>query len=289
MQTTGIRLHRQQHLAVVTLDRPRQRNAFDAGMFDELERVTANLKTQLPRAVIITGAGDKAFCAGFDVHPDNPMVTGIMDAITAHDDGPARAMIDRLRRAVDGFIGLPVPLIAALNGLAYGGGAELAVRCDLRVMDPGTAISFSEVRLGLMPDWGGGPTLARLIGPSNAADLILTARPVGAEEAVRIGLVNRISRPGNALDEAISLGEAISQNGPQAVRHALAVIRQSLQLSLDDALDLEADHAAELIASAECVHGVGAFLEKKEPAFPDIDEAPQQTDARNTGQSARSG
>lgn len=271
MLKTGIRLHRQQHLAVVTLDRPQRRNAFDADMFDELERVTAELKKQLPRAVVITGAGSNAFCAGFDVNPDNPMVAGIMDAVSAHDDGPARTMIARLRQSVDGFIGLPVPLIAALNGIAYGGGAELAVRCDLRVIDPGAVICFSEVRLGLMPDWGGGATLSRLIGPSKAADLILTARQVEAAEALQLGLVNRVSSPGTALDEAISLGEAISQNGPQAVRRALAVIRQSPQMSLDDALDLEAGHAAALIASAECVYGVAAFLEKKAPEFPDID------------------
>lgn len=274
MPKTCIRLHRQQHLAVVTLDRPQRRNAFDADMFDELERVTAELKKRLPRAVIITGAGSNAFCAGFDVNPDNPMVAGIMDAVSAHDEGPARTMIARLRRSVDGFIGLPVPLIAALNGLAYGGGAELAVRCDLRVIDPGAVICFSEVRLGLMPDWGGGATLARLIGPSKAADLVLTARQVEAEEALQLGLVNRVSSAGTVLDEAISLGEAISQNGPQAVRRALAVIRQSPQMSLDDALDLEAGHAAALIASAECVYGVAAFLEKKAPEFPDIEPHP---------------
>jgi enoyl-CoA hydratase/carnithine racemase len=274
MPKTGIRLHRQQHLAVVTLDRPQRRNAFDADMFDELERVTAELEKRLPRAVVITGAGSNAFCAGFDVNPDNPMVAGIMDAVSAHDDGPARTMIARLRQSVDGFIGLPVPLIAALNGIAYGGGAELAVRCDLRVIDPGAIICFSEVRLGLMPDWGGGATLARLIGPSKAADLVLTARQVEAEEALQLGLVNRVSSAGTALDEAISLGEAISRNGPQAVRRALAVIRQSPQMSLDDALDLEAGHAAALIASAECVYGVAAFLEKKAPEFPDIEPYP---------------
>ena len=111
---------------------------------------------------------------------------------------PIARSIGELRAAVDRFVRLPVPIIAAINGNAFGGGAELAVRCDLRVMDPDAEICFSEVRLGLMPDWGGGATLTHLIGSAAAADLILTARRVGAEESLRIGLVNRVSAPGES-------------------------------------------------------------------------------------------
>ena len=155
--------------------------------------------------------------------------------------------------------------------MAYGGGAELAARCDLRVMDSRAEICFSEVRLGLMPDWGGGATLAKLLGPAKAADLILTARKIDAEEAFRLGLVSRVSDPGNSVEEALSLAHAIVKNGPRAVRTALSLIRQSLDLSLTQALDLEATSAAELIASGECFHGVAAFLNKQEAEFPDID------------------
>jgi enoyl-CoA hydratase/carnithine racemase len=164
-----------------------------------------------------------------------------------------------------------VPVIAAVNGLAFGGGAELAVRCDLRVMDPAAVICFSEVRLGLMPDWGGGAALAHLIGASRAADLILTARKVPAGEAINYGLANRISRPGQCLDDALNLADLIAKNGPRAVRSALNVIRQSRHQSLNQTLDLEADQAISLIVSGECFHGVGAFLEKREPEFPDFD------------------
>jgi len=136
-------------------------------------------------------------------------------------------------------------------------------------MDPDAVICFSEVRLGLMPDWGGGAALVRLIGPSRAADLILTARRVEAAVAMHLGLVNRISRPGQALEEAVSIAEMIAVNGPGAVRHALEVIRQSMNLSFSRALDLEAEKAASLIMSGECIYGVAAFLEKKEPEFPD--------------------
>ena len=271
MSKEGIRLERKGKIAILTIDRPQRRNAFNEFMFSELERVTIGLKNNMPRVVVITGGGDKAFCAGFDVNPDNPWVSQLIDSIEQKDRSPAEIMIKKLRQAIDGFVSLPVPIIAALNGLTYGGGAELAVRCDLRVMDPDAVICFSEVRLGLMPDWGGGATLAHLIGPARAADMILTARKVEAGEAINLGLVNRISRPGHALEEAVMLAEMIAKNGPRAVSHALEVIRQSQNLSLDRTLDLEIEEAVSLIVSGECFHGVAAFLEKKEPDFPDID------------------
>jgi enoyl-CoA hydratase/carnithine racemase len=160
-------------------------------------------------------------------------------------------------------------VIAAVNGLAFGGGAELAVRCDLRVMDPGAELCFSEVRLGLMPDMGGGVALVRLVGPAAAADLILSARRVRGDEAFRLGLVNRLSEPGDALGEALRLAQEVAQNGPRAVRAALRVIRATTDLSEAAALGLEQDEAAALMATGECVHGVSALMSRKDPEFPD--------------------
>jgi len=199
-------------------------------------------------------------------------VAKLIDSVEKKDRTAAERLIAQIRKIVDGFVCLPVPIIAALNGLTYGGGAELAVRCDLRVMDPNAEICFSEVRLGLMPDWGGGAALAHLIGPSRAADLVLTARKVLAGEAINLGLVNRVSRPGDSLAEAVRMAEMISKNGPRAVRSALNVIRKSRNQSLNQTLDLESDKAVSLIVSGECFHGVAAFFERKEPEFPDIDQ-----------------
>ncbi len=269
--TEGIHVERKEQIAIVTIDRPHRRNAFNDFMFDRLDAAVRELAADLPRAVVICGAGDKAFSAGFDVNPDNPMVLQMLSAMEKKDPAPAEQLIRRLRDSVDAFLALPVPVIAAINGLAYGGGAELATRCDLRVMDPSAEICFSEVRLGLMPDWGGGATLAHLVGPAKAADLVLTARKVSAEEALKLGLVNRVSQPGQARDEAVVLAEMIAKNGPRSVRSALDVIRQTRNLSLQDALDLEAKNAVDLIISGECMVGVAAFLEKKTPEFPDPD------------------
>jgi enoyl-CoA hydratase len=239
-------------------------------MFDELETVTIDLEKEMPRTVIITGAGDKSFSAGFDVNPDNPMVKRIFAAVTEKNEVPAREAISRLREVVDRFVSLPVPLIAAINGSAYGGGAEIASRCDLRIMDERAVICFSEVTLGLMPDWGGGAALARLIGSSRAADLILTARKVTAAEAFSLGFANRVSNPGETLADAKSIAIQIASNGPRSVRHALSVLRNSRNLSYDTSLDDEKEKAISLIVSGECVHGVSAFLGKKKPVFPDI-------------------
>jgi enoyl-CoA hydratase/carnithine racemase len=149
------------------------------------------------------------------------------------------------------------------------GGAEIATRCDLRVMDPDAVICFSETRLGLMPDFGGIPSLVRIVGPSFAADLILTARNVSAQEALDLKLVNRVSAPGKAIEDALTLAETIASNGPRAVRAALEVIRRSQDMPLKAALALELERAVDLVVSGEFIYGVSAFLEKKPPEFSD--------------------
>jgi enoyl-CoA hydratase/carnithine racemase len=271
MSKEDIHLERRDAVAILTLDRPLRQNALNDRMFEALERVTRELKEHLPRAIVITGSGDAAFCAGFDIHPDNPLASGLVDAAEKKHLAPAQKLIHYIRKIVDEFVALPVPIIAAINGLAYGGGAELAVRCDLRGMDPGAVICFSEVRLGLMPDWGGGAALVRLIGTSRAADVMLTARRIQAGEAINFGLVNRICKSSDCLEEAAALANMIAANSPRAVSYTLALIRQSQNLTFRQTLDMEAEKAISLIGSGEYFYGVSAFLEKRKPEFPDFD------------------
>ena len=269
MENYGVHLRRQGHIAIITLDRPAKQNTFDQHMWDCMDSVIAELACSLPRVVVLVGAGDRAFSAGFDVNPENPLLKPLLDAMEGRDKGPAYDLICRIRTSTDSLVSLPVPIIAAINGLAYGAGAEIASRCDLRVMDPEAVICFSEVRLGLMPDHGGVVGLTRLVGASRAADLICTARNVGAAEALQLGLTNRVSAPGKALEEALSLALDISKNGPRAVSHALSVIRKTHDLTTREALELETNEAATLIASGESIHGVSAFLTMQAPEFPD--------------------
>jgi enoyl-CoA hydratase/carnithine racemase len=264
-----IRLSHDGHVAILTLDRPERRNALGEGMWTSLEARIAELERHLPRAVVVTGEGDRAFCAGQDLGGDNPQVQGLVSAVQSHDERAVEAFLARERRVADRLFALPVPLVAAVNGVAFGGGAEIATRCDLRVLDPSAVICFSEVTLGLMPDWGGGVALTRLLGPGRAADLILTGRRVDAEESLRLGFTNRISAKGQSVAEAVELGRAIARNGPRAVRSALEVIRRTPALSDEEALALEMRRAITLIASGECVHGITAFMSKQPPEFPD--------------------
>jgi enoyl-CoA hydratase/carnithine racemase len=254
------------HVAVLTLARPERKNALNRDAFHKLAAAIETLPRA--RAIVVTGA-PPAFCAGMDVNTDNPHVNGIMEAVQQRDRAPVDAMLGELRAIVDRLFALPVPIIAAVNGLAYGGGAELASRCDLRVLDPAATICFSETKLGLMPDWGGGVALTRLIGPARAADLILTGRKIDANEAMALGLANRLSAPGASVAEAVALAESIAANGPRAVRSALEVIRRTPDMPLHEALALELDRASALIASGECVFGIGAFLSRTPPSFPD--------------------
>jgi enoyl-CoA hydratase/carnithine racemase len=264
-----VHLERRDKLAIVTLDRPERRNAFDEAQWAALGDVGRELAAAPPRAVVITGAGDAAFSAGQDVSTDNPQVARLTSAVQNREVEPAEAMLDFIHDNLAPLFGLPVPLIAAINGVAYGGGAELAVRCDLRVMDPAATICFSETRLGLMPDLGGGVALTRLVGPGRAADLILTARKVDADEALGLGLINRISAPGASVDGAVELAQQIAANGPRAVRTALEVIRSSGDQTWMEAVHQERDLAARLIASGECSFGIAAFFSRTAPEFPD--------------------
>jgi len=270
MSQALIRLEYYDCIALITFDRPDKRNAFNLAMWESLEEVTSKLKQKLPRVVVVTGAGETAFSAGFDVNPENPQVGNLVQAIQTHDRQPVEELIKNIRRWTDGFFSLPVPIIAAINGLAYGGGAEFAMRCDMRVADPNAVICFSEVKLGLMPDWGGGAALTRLAGTAAAADLILTAREIKADEAHAMGLVNDLSAEGECLEFAMERAEMIAANGPLAVRKALSVIRRTPDLSYIDALDYESEKAADLITSGECIQGITAFLKGEKPVFDDV-------------------
>lgn len=262
-------LERLGHVAHLVFNRPERKNAFNAAMWEDLAQCVETLRADLPRVLVVSGNPSGGFSAGFDVNPDNPMVVEFMQALEHGDRRPVEALIARIRTPVDALTGLPVPVIAAVNGDAYGGGAELAMRCDMRLMANDARICFSEVTLGLMPDWGGGVALTRLVGRARAAELVLSAEPVTSDRAFAMGLVNRVCAPKAAIADALALAEKIAANGPMAVRTALSVIRDTPDLPENLALDLESARAVDLILSGECVHGITAFLSGKPPEFPD--------------------
>ncbi len=243
--------------ATLTVDRPDRLNAFDSAMvvalvaaLDELERDAG------VRAIILTGAGDRAFIAGGDVEE--------MRALSPSEAGPfvraGQAMTLRLERC-------PVPVIAAVNGFAHGGGTEIALACDIRLASDRAVFGLPEVSLGLLPGWGGTQRAPRVLGPGVALELVLTGRRVAADEALRIGLVNRVVPHAELGGAAHDLAAAIAKNSPVAVRQAKRAIRAGAGLPIDDALRIEADAWLELIAHPDRVEGLTALLEKRAPRW----------------------
>jgi enoyl-CoA hydratase len=244
-------------IAVVTVNRPDKLNALNAQVFEDFTALLEVLRTDAAvRAVIITGAGPKAFVAGADI--------GELAAV----DGPEGQRLSARGQAVFRAIEhLRKPVIAAVNGFALGGGCELAMACHLRLAAPSAKFGQPEVKLGLIPGYGGTVRLPRLVGRGRALELLLTARVIDAEEALRIGLVERIVPAESLLDEARAVARTILTMGPRAVALTIATVDQALDLDLDAALAAEAAAFGEACGTADKREGTQAFLDKRPPAF----------------------
>jgi enoyl-CoA hydratase len=243
-------------IAIITMNRPKALNALNAETMQELSMaLEASLEPPETQALIITGQGDKAFVAGADISEFQGIETVF----------EARELALGGQDTFAAVAAMPVPTIAAINGFALGGGLELALACDLRVMANGAKLGLPEVGLGLIPGYGGTQRLPRLIGEARALDLILTGRHVLADEALQLGVVNRVSD--NALETAEELARAIIKNAPTAIGLAKEAVRRGLTTTLNDGLELEADLFGMAAMTKDMKEGVAAFLEKRKPDF----------------------
>ncbi len=243
-------------VAILTIDRQDKLNALNPQVTEEIGQALLEIESEGPRAIIVTGAGERAFVAGADISEMNSMTP--LEAKRFTEIGhAAMALLDRST----------VPTIAAVNGFALGGGCELALACDIRIAAENALFGFPEVGLGILPGMGGTQRLPRLIGPALAKELIFSARRIDAAEAKDIGLVNRVVGQGEALDAARELAAEISANGPVAVRHAKAAANKAFDVDLISGLEYEADQFALLFATEDAREGMGAFVEKRKPQF----------------------
>jgi enoyl-CoA hydratase len=247
-----------EHVLVATLNRADVLNAINTQMGHDLLDLWTRL-TVAPggiRCVVLTGAGERAFCAGGDLKERHGMT-----------DAAWRTQHELFERAFMALMECPVPVIAAMNGYAYGGGLETALACDFIYAVRGAKFALSETRLGIMPGGGGTQTLPRAVGERRAKELIFCARAFTAEEGHEWGLVNRLCEPGMVLSDALETAAAIAANAPLSVRQAKKSIHQGLQMDLATGYRFEIEAYNHLVVTEDRLEGVRAFNEKRKPQF----------------------
>jgi enoyl-CoA hydratase len=247
----------QDGVAVVTVNRPDKLNALNDRTMDELDAAFAALGADdAVRGVILTGAGEKAFVAGADI--------GEL-AAQSPVQGQDRSL--RGQRVLDRIERLGKPVVAAVNGFALGGGCELALACHVRVAAEGARLGTPEVKLGIMCGYAGTQRLPRLVGKGRALEMLLTGEMVDAQEAYRIGLVNRVVAKDKLLDEALALLRKMLANGPVSLRFTLDAVHAGLEMPLPEAQAHEATRFGLICTTEDMKEGTRAFLEKRPPKF----------------------
>ncbi len=257
MDSSATCFERHNEIAIVSLNRPDKLNAISRAMLRELTEIFRSAGDDKSlRVIILTGAGNKAFSAGTDLSE--------LINVSAED---AQEVADGGQQLCDLVENCAVPVIAAVNGIAAGAGCELALASHIRIASPSAAFSLPEIKLGIIPGYGGTQRLAREVGHGRALEIMLTARTVNSDEALRIGLVNRIAPADALLEEALRLGHEISQLAPLAIRACLQAVTKGTELPLAEGLALEAELFASLFATSDMREGTRAFLEKRPPVF----------------------
>ena len=247
-------------IATVTLDRPERYNALGVRIIGELREALEEIeRSGEVRVMILTGAGDKAFCSGADLKERAGMDSSER---WAHN----RSMV----ALAEGLARVQVPTIAALNGLAFGGGLEISLACDFRITAEGSRFALPEVGLGIIPGAGGTQRLPRLIGPTRAKELILTGRRISAERALEIGLVSEVVPAGSLTEAARSLAGEIAANSPLALAYAKAAVDLASETAIEQGLRYETAAIRATLASEDYRIGLAAFAQKKAPEFPPL-------------------
>lgn len=244
-------------IAMVTINRPEKLNALNSETRHGLKDIIAQIKSDPEIAVvIITGAGERAFAAGTDIRE----LTGL-DSETGKDFAArGQAIMDQVEN-------LGKPVIAAVNGYALGGGCELALACHMRVASENARFGLPEIKLGIIPGYGGTQRLARIIGKGRAMEMILTGSQIDAHEALRIGLVNRVVPAAELISCAMDLARGVAGKGQVAIRMALKTVNMTGETNLTDGLRLEASLFGLCCETEDAKEGARAFIEKREPVF----------------------
>jgi enoyl-CoA hydratase/carnithine racemase len=257
MDQTLVLEERVDAVAVLKLNRPEVMNSFNFAMLRELRDLVERLHWDREvRVVIITGVGDKAFCAGAD----------LKERATLGED-QVRQFIYTIRNLFTSIEFMNKPVIAAVNGVALGGGTELALACDIRVAAESATMGLTETRLAIIPGAGGTQRLPRLVGRGKAKELIFTGRRVDAGEALEIGLVNKVAPAEKLLDECLGMASMICEAGPVAIGQAKYAINYGLEVDLHSGLAIESNAYWVTIPTEDRLEGLTAFREKRKPVY----------------------
>jgi enoyl-CoA hydratase len=246
------------HVLMVTINRPDSANAMNTALGRELLELFSGIIADpaTARVVVLTGSGDRAFCAGADLKERQGMSDEQWNA--------QHYVFERMIRAI---VDCPVPVVAAVNGAAFGGGCELALGCDFVYASRSARFALTEVTLGIMPGAGGTQNLPRAVGSRRAKELIYSGRPFSAEEAYAWGLVNRLCEPAALVRETLAVAQTIAANAPIAVRQAKRAIDLGTQMSLAEGMAFEIEAYGRMVGTEDRREGVRAFNEKCKPRF----------------------
>jgi enoyl-CoA hydratase len=257
MAYENLLVERDDSVLIITLNRPKVLNALNSATLLELDQVIGEAKLdQSVRAIVLTGAGDRAFVAGADINE-----LAVQTPVGGRDHARrGQALFDRIER-------LGKPVIAAVNGFALGGGCELAMACTIRLASDTAKFGQPEINLGLIPGYAGSQRLPRLVGRGRALELLLTGAQIGAEEAWRIGLVNRVVPAATLAAEARALAKDLAAKAPVAVRYILDAVASGVEMPFAEAQDHEATLFGLVSTTEDMREGTKAFLEKRKPEF----------------------
>ncbi len=257
MSESSLIFEKSGQIAKITFNRPRDYNAFNKDMAERLEEAIADLEgSKEIRAVILTGAGNKAFVSGTDIKE--------LQKRTVLDNVDIVRYRQNIFRRIEN---LCIPTIAAINGYAFGGGCEISMACTFRFAAQDAKLGQLEINLGLMPGAGGTQRLARLVGKSVAAELLLTGKTISADEALKIGLVNKIFSGNDLMMESEKFACLIAEKSPVAVRMILMALNKGIEVDMDAGLFIEMLSCSVCLSSEDFREGVNAFLEKRKPTF----------------------
>jgi len=253
MDLANVIIEKKDYVGVLTLNHPPV-NSCNLVTLEDINKALDELENDKDvRVIVITGGGEKAFCAGFDV-------SDVANGEKCRSLGQETwTRVDRLEK----------PVIAAINGFALGGGCELALACHFRIMadNPKASIGLTELNLGILPGWGGCVRMCRLLGRTKALDMILFSKKVGASEALALGLIDKVVPAGEALKEALAMAEVIAQRPPIAVKFVLKAMSGLMNQNIDEGLRWEQEGVKTTAASKDAIEGFTAFYEKRAPAF----------------------